>query len=88
MPVYQHRAKSNSFLSRGYDESTIGGYLVMSNNNITGCGQKENDNILIKTRGIINVIITDNTFSNNPVPLMALLWGVKNNRHRGNTLVR
>ena len=32
--------------------------------------------------------IRENTFANNPVELVALLWGEKNNRHAGNTFTR
>lgn len=74
------------FYRGGYDESTIGGFLTLCNNTFTACGQNEESGILIKTPGIINVIITDNAFRDNPVELVALLWGAKNNRHSGNTI--
>ncbi|MDF9799290.1 poly(beta-D-mannuronate) lyase [Catalinimonas alkaloidigena] len=72
------------FYRGGYDESTIGGYLTLSNNSFTACGEQEDSGMLIKTPGIINVHILDNTFRNNPVALVALLWGEKNNKHSGN----
>ncbi|WP_430410203.1 chondroitinase-B domain-containing protein [Kordia sp.] len=71
----------------GYDESTIGGNLFLTNSTFTNCGKKEENGILINTRGIINVDISDNTFKNNSVKLVALLWGAKNNSHANNTLV-
>ena len=76
------------FYRGGYDESTIGGFLTLSNNTFTKCGQKEKSGVLIKTRGIINVYIFDNTFQNNPIKWPAVLWGVKNNHHRNNSLTQ
>ncbi len=70
----------------GYDESTIGGNLILSNSTFTNCGSEEENGILINTRGIINVDISNNTFKNNPVKLVALLWGAKNNSHANNTI--
>lgn len=75
------------FYRGGYDESTIGGNLTLLNNTFKNCGAKEKGDILIKTRGIVNVTITGNTFQNNPVKLVALLWGEKNNHHKDNTLI-
>ncbi|SDN01399.1 chondroitinase-B domain-containing protein [Kriegella aquimaris] len=77
-----------NFYRDGYDESTIGGFLTLSNNTFTSCGGKEESGLLINTRGIINVNIIDNTFSHNPVKLVALLWGAKNNHHSNNTLIQ
>ncbi|CAM3609972.1 chondroitinase-B domain-containing protein [Zobellia roscoffensis] len=76
-----------NFYRGGYDESTIGGSLSVTNSSFTNSGQGENSNILIKTSGIINVTIQDNSFENNPVELVALLWGEKNNNHQNNTLI-
>ena len=76
------------FYRGGYDESTIGGYLTLANNTITNCGSNEKSGLLIKTPGIINVNISDNTFKNNPVKWVALLWGEKNNHHSNNTLIQ
>jgi poly(beta-D-mannuronate) lyase len=70
----------------GYDESTIGGTLLLSNSLFTQCGEKEKKGILVNTRGIINVNITKNTFTNNPVKMVALLWGAKNNAHSENEI--
>lgn len=70
----------------GYDESTIGGNLVVSNSTFTNSGAKEDNGILLNTRGIVNVNIENNTFKNNPVKLVALLWGAKNNNHSNNTV--
>ena len=70
----------------GYDESTIGGNLLVTNSTFTNCGAKEENGILINTRGIINVDISKNEFQNNPVKLVALLWGAKNNSHSENQI--
>ncbi|MFK7934775.1 MAG: chondroitinase-B domain-containing protein [Saprospiraceae bacterium] len=72
----------------GYDESTIGGSLTVTNSTFTNCAKKEASGILIKTRGILNVLLEGNTFQNNPIKMVALLWGEKNNQHRDNTVVR
>ena len=74
-----------NFYRGGYDESTICGVLTVSDSKFTRCGRLEESNILLKTRGIINVDIRDNVFVKNPVKLVALLWGAKNNQHSGNT---
>ncbi|MBI9071488.1 MAG: hypothetical protein JEY94_07805 [Melioribacteraceae bacterium] len=71
----------------GYDESTIGGNLLVTNSSFTNCGSKEENGILLNTRGIINVNISKNRFKNNPVKLVALLWGAKNNTHSGNEII-
>jgi poly(beta-D-mannuronate) lyase len=70
----------------GYDESTIGGNLLVSNSVFTNCGAKEENGILLNTRGIVNVNIVNNSFKNNKVKLIALLWGAKNNEHANNTI--
>ena len=70
----------------GYDESTIGGNLLVKNSTFTNCGASEKNRILLNTRGIINVSIKDNVFKNNKVKLIALLWGAKNNSHSNNTI--
>ena len=75
------------FFRDGYDESTIGGYLTVKNSSFTNCGIAEKSAILIKTRGIVNVQLTNNTFKNNPITNVAVLWGEKNNHHQGNTLI-
>ncbi|WKX74731.1 DUF4957 domain-containing protein [Zobellia laminariae] len=76
-----------NFYRGGYDESTIGGSLSITNSTFMDSGKNEKNGILIKTRGIINVTIKNNTFKNNPVELVALLWGEKNNHHLNNTLI-
>lgn len=75
-----------NFFRDGYDESTIGGYLRISGSTFTNCGKNEKSKVLIKTRGIINVDLRQNEFKNNPIKLVALLWGEKNNSHQNNTL--
>jgi len=81
--------KSNviDYYRGGYDESTIGGNLSITNSTFTNCGGKEENHILLNTRGIINVDISKNTFKNNKVKLIALLWGAKNNTHSDNEVV-
>ncbi len=69
----------------GYDESTIGGNLLVTNSTFTNCGAKEKNRILLNHRGIINVSITQNTFKNNPVEFVSILWGAKNNTASENT---
>ena len=63
----------------GYDESTIGGNLLVSNSTFTKCGAKEKNKTLLNHRGIVNVNITKNTFKNNSVQFVSTLWGAKNN---------
>ena len=63
----------------GYDESTIGGNLLVSNSTFTNCGAKEKNKRLLNHNGIVNVNITKNTFKNNPVQYVSILWGAKNN---------
>ncbi len=53
----------------GYDESTIGGNLFVSNSTFTNCGAKEQNGILLNTYGIINVDISGNQFMDNRVKL-------------------
>ena len=71
----------------GYDESTIGGNLVLHGNTITNSGKAEKDHILIKNRGIVNVEFSNNTFKNNPVKLIAILWGEKGQVPGENTII-
>ncbi len=80
--------KSNviDYYRGGYDESTIGGNLSITNSSFTNCGAEEENKILLNTRGIINVDISNNSFTNNEVKLVALLWGAKNNTHGENTI--
>ena len=76
-----------NFYRGGYDESTIGGNLKVENSQFKNCGNLEKRNFLIETRGIINIDISNNTFQHNPVKLIALLWGEKNNQHSGNKII-
>lgn len=70
----------------GYDESTIGGILEVSGNTFKNCGKQEVNNILLKTRGIVNVVLKDNTFTNNATKFIAVLWGEKDQKPENNTL--
>ncbi|MGB3151457.1 MAG: alginate lyase, partial [Maribacter sp.] len=70
----------------GYDESTVGGNLIVKNSIFTRCGANEENGILLKTYGIINVNLANNTFLNNKVKMVALLWGAKNNRYSNNEI--
>lgn len=70
----------------GYDESTVGGNLLVKGCSFTNCGAKEETGVLINTYGIINVELTGNEFSKNKVELVARLWGAKNNSAKDNTI--
>lgn len=70
----------------GYDESTIGGNLLVKDSEFSRCGAHEKTGVLINTRGIVNVDLSGNTFKNNPVKRVAVLWGAKNNTHSNNTI--
>ena len=70
----------------GYDESTVGGNLVVKGCTFTNSGAVEDTGLLINTYGIINVDISENTFKNNNVKLIARLWGAKNNSHSDNVI--
>ncbi|WP_299118881.1 chondroitinase-B domain-containing protein [uncultured Winogradskyella sp.] len=70
----------------GYDESTIGGNLLVTNSTFTNCGVKEKNKRLLNHNGIVNVNITKNTFKNNPVQFVSILWGAKNNVESENSL--
>ncbi|WP_158844446.1 chondroitinase-B domain-containing protein [Algibacter sp. L1A34] len=74
------------FFRGGYDESTIGGVLTVSNSSFTNCSENEKTKVLLKTKGIINVDLSHNRFENNPVDYIAILWGEKNNKHQENAL--
>ncbi len=71
----------------GYDESTIGGNLLVTNSTFTNSGAKEKNGMLLNHRGIVNVNINNNTFKNNKVKFVSILWGAKNNVESNNTLV-
>ena len=77
-----------NFYRGGYDESTIGGNLLVQNSSFTKCGTNEKTGILLNTRGIVNVDLRGNTFQSNPVKYIAVLWGEKNNKHHGNKIDR
>ena len=70
----------------GYDESTVGGNLLIQRSTFTNCGEEEKNGTLINTYGIINVNISKNTFSDNKVKLVAQLWGAKNNTESNNSI--
>ena len=70
----------------GYDESTIGGNLLVSNSTFTNCGAKEKNKRLLNHNGIVNVNITKNIFKNNSVQFVSILWGAKNNVESENTI--
>lgn len=59
----------------GYDESTIGGNLLITNSTFTNCGAKEKNKRLLNHNGIVNVNINNNTFKNNNVKFVSILWG-------------
>ena len=70
----------------GYDESTVGGNLVVTNSTFKKCGAREENGILINTYGIINVSLSGNEFNDNRVKLVARLWGAKNNTYSNNKI--
>ena len=70
----------------GYDESTIGGNLLVTNSTFTNCGTKEKNKRLLNHNGIVNVNINNNTFKNNKVQFVSILWGAKNNVESENIL--
>jgi len=70
----------------GYDESTVGGNLIVTNSTFSGCGAKEENGILLNTYGIMNVAISNNKFTDNKVKFIARLWGAKNNTHSNNEI--
>ena len=82
------RANVLDYYRGGYDESTVGGNLIISNSTFTNSGAKEENGILLNTYGIINVALNGNTFKNNRVKQVAQLWGAKNNSHQDNTIVK
>lgn len=71
----------------GYDESTIGGNLLVTNSTFINSGTQEKNGVLLNHRGIINVNINNNTFKNNKVEFTAILWGAKNNKATNNTFI-
>tara|TARA_R110002126_G_scaffold142037_1_gene287501 strand:+ start:19907 stop:22213 length:2307 start_codon:yes stop_codon:yes gene_type:complete len=70
----------------GYDESTIGGNLLITNSTFINSGAKEKNKRLLNHNGIVNVNIKNNTFKNNPIRFISILWGAKNNIESGNTI--
>ena len=70
----------------GYDESTIGGNLLVTNSTFTNCGAKEKNRRLLNHNGIVNVNITKNTFKNNKIQFVSILWGAKNNVESENSI--
>lgn len=71
----------------GYDESTIGGILKVKGNTFENCGKQDATNILLRTRGIVNVTLKENTFKNNSPDYVAILWGEKGQKPENNTLI-
>ncbi|OGS69597.1 MAG: alginate lyase [Flavobacteria bacterium RIFCSPLOWO2_12_FULL_35_11] len=71
----------------GYDESTIGGNLVIKNNKFTNCGKMDKSGVLLQTIGIVNVLLMENTFTNNAVKLIAILWGEKKQKPIDNKII-
>lgn len=70
----------------GYDESTIGGNLIFKKNSVVNCGGAEPDGILLKTRGIIQLSISNNRFLNNNIKVIAVLWGEKKQEANDNAI--
>ena len=80
------KANVINYYRGGYDESTIGGNLLVDKCVFTNSGGSDKNGLLINNRGIINVALTNNTFTNNPVKAIAVLWGAKNNTHSNNKI--
>lgn len=70
----------------GYDESTIGGNLLITNSTFINSGASEKNKRLLNHNGIHNVTINNNTFKNNKVAFVSILWGAKNNVAANNTI--
>lgn len=70
----------------GYDESTVGGTFVFKGNSVTNSGTTAPNGLLLKTRGIVNVTIEKNVFANNPVRVIAVLWGEKKQEPKDNVV--
>ena len=68
----------------GYDESTIGGIMVIEGSVFENCS---GSSPLIDHTGIINVSIDDSEFMNNKVPYISRIWTSKNNDEKGNHIV-
>ena len=71
----------------GYDESTIGGNLLITNSVFTNSGSKEKNKRLLNHNGIVNVNLNNNTFKNNRVRFVSILWGAKNNVESENSVI-
>ena len=71
----------------GYDESTIGGNLLVTNSTFTNSGASEKNKRLFNHNGIHNVNINNNIFKNNKVKFVSILWGAKNNIESNNKLI-
>ncbi|MEP0479883.1 MAG: chondroitinase-B domain-containing protein, partial [Nonlabens sp.] len=74
------------FYRGGYDESTIGGILNLAGNTFINSGKLDKDEVLINTRGIVNVTFENNTFTNNDTKFTAILWGAKGQQPINNTV--
>ena len=70
----------------GYDESTIGGNLLITNSAFTNCGANEKNRRLLNHNGIVNVNINNNIFKDNKVQFVSILWGAKNNVESENNI--
>jgi poly(beta-D-mannuronate) lyase len=60
---------------------------LLTNSTFINCGAKEKNKRLLNHNGIVNVNITKNTFKNNPVQFVSILWGAKNNVESDNNLM-
>lgn len=80
------KASVLNYYRGGYDESTIGGSLVLKNNTFTNSGEDDESGILIQNHGIVNVDFSDNTFTDNAVKEIAVLWGEKGQKPVNNTI--
>ena len=60
---------------------------MLNNNNFTNCGKADKSGMLIQNQGIVNVDFSNNTFKNNPVQTIAILWGEKGQKPVNNTII-
>lgn len=71
----------------GYDESTIGGNLIITGSTFKDSAFSDSEKLLFKNRGIVHLRIEQNTFENNDVAFIAILWGEKGQKPVANTVV-
>ncbi|MGB0837229.1 MAG: chondroitinase-B domain-containing protein [Flavobacteriaceae bacterium] len=76
-----------NYFRGGYDESTIGGNLVIEGSKFENCDAPKGKAPLFSHVGIIQVDINNNTFENNKVRRISTIWTSKNNKEYDNTII-